>query len=321
MSHTGLPADSNGVQLTLNELLNYKSHTIHWRPPAKSLWSQLNGSHISRQQGRGMNFSEVRQYQVGDDIRSIDWRVTARTGKTHTKIFSEEREQPVVLYLDISPSMRFGSQLLLKSVQGAHLASLLSWLTVEQKDRIGALIDTGEQLIEIKPTARSRGALHICHQLVTAHNLLLNRKNTTQGHHQTVHSTPLFSHTLQTLHRLCPKGSDIIFISDFQRLSMEVKPVLTQLNQHNRLQFVHIYDPLEMGQTHYRGSEQVSDGKQSRWLNFGLKSTRQQLLSHHQQHLQQLQQLCRQLAIPLRSLSSGNTLLTQLTKTINGGQA
>lgn len=86
-----LPNHSDGVTLNLDELLQYKAQSVRWLPPAKSLWSQLNGQHESNRKGRGMNFSEVRQYQAGDDIRSIDWRVTARTGKAHTKLFSEER--------------------------------------------------------------------------------------------------------------------------------------------------------------------------------------------------------------------------------------
>ena len=90
-----LPPYSDGVNLTLDELLYYKQQSIRWLPPAKSLWSQMLGQHQSRRLGRGMDFSEVRQYQTGDDIRAIDWRVTARTGKPHTKLFSEEKEKPL----------------------------------------------------------------------------------------------------------------------------------------------------------------------------------------------------------------------------------
>lgn len=310
MMEQKLPPFATGVQLCLKELLHYKSHTVHWQPPSKSIWSQLNGSHQSHQKGRGMNFSEVRQYQAGDDIRSIDWRVTARTGKAHTKLFIEEREQPVILYLDLSRSMRFGSQLLFKSVQCAHLASLLSWLTVEQKDRIGALIDMGDRLIELKPTARQQGALHISHQLVQLNNEAiqqLQEQNTSKTHIELP-----FNHALQTLHRMCPKGSDIIFISDFQRLTEKSKPLLNQLRQHNRMQFVHIFDPLEMGNTHFRSSEYVTNGQQTRWLNFGLKNTRQQLENRYMMHLNQLNKICKNMAIPIRSLSCAELLLTQL---------
>ena len=82
-----LPNHSDGVTLNLDELLQYKAQSVRWLPPAKSLWSQLNGQHDSNRKGRGMNFSEVRQYQAGDDIRSIDWRVTASRQGAYQTVF------------------------------------------------------------------------------------------------------------------------------------------------------------------------------------------------------------------------------------------
>ncbi len=307
-----LPPFATGATLDLKELLYYKNHTVHWQPPNKSLWSQLNGSHNSNQKGRGMNFAEVRQYQAGDDIRSIDWRVTARTGKAHTKLFTEEREQPVILYIDLSNGMRFGSQLLFKTVQCAHLASLLSWLTVEQKDRIGALIDLGDKLVEVKPTARQQGALQINHQLVQCNNQAIAQLQAQQARPNLITPTLDFKQVMQTLHRMSPKGSDIIFISDFKRLDLHAKPLLNQLRQHNRLQFVHIYDPLEMGNTTFRGSEYVTNGEQTYWLNFGKKNTRNQLKNRYTEHLTQLEKICKSMAIPMRSLSCAEPLLSQL---------
>lgn len=303
MTHA-LPDHCNGVTLSLNELLRYKAQTVRWLPPASSLWSQLNGQHQSRQLGRGMNFSEVRKYQPGDDIRAIDWRVTARTGKPHTKLFTEEREQPVVLYVDISASMRFGSSLMLKSVQMAHMASLVSWLAVEQKDRIGAVIDNGNVLVDIRPTSRNRGPLQLLHQLVNLHNDALVSPVTPQQ--------PMAA-GLKALQRLCPKGSEIIILSDFIRLTPEDSTILTQLRQHNRVQLVHFYDPLEKGQTDYQGSEKVSDGQRTQWLNFSAKRTKQQLESLFTQEQEKIMSISRSLAIPYYAISSAAPLIDQIT--------
>lgn len=299
-----LPPHSDGVNLCLAELLRYQNQAVRWLPPAQSVWSQLNGQHVSRKKGRGMNFSEVRPYQPGDDIRAIDWRVTARTGKTHTKLFTEEREQPVMLLIDLSQNMRFGSTLLLKSVQAAHFASLLSWLAVRERDRIGAIIYTGYQLIECKPTARQQGPLRVMNALIEAHN------QPAEG------QTPIdFSAALKHLHHLCPKGSEIVLISDFYLLTATDKRRLSQLRQHNRIQFVQVSDPLEQGQTPFRGTEHVRDNHQALWVDFSAKATRLQLLQQYQQHQQNLQALAQSLAIPVHSLSAAQPLMSQLNPT------
>ncbi|MCG7495691.1 DUF58 domain-containing protein [Vibrio sp. Of7-15] len=308
-SALALPPNSDGVTLCLAELLYYKNQAVKWLPPAQSVWSQLNGNHTSRQKGRGMNFSEVRQYQPGDDIRSIDWRVTARTGKAHTKLFSEEKEQPVMLFIDLSPSMLFGSQLLLKSVQAAHFASLLSWLTVREKDRVGAIIYTGNKLIECKPTARQQGPLRLINALIQAHDAVQNPQT---GADTTEQSDFGFTHALKNLLHLCPKGSEIVMISDFYDLRIEDKTLLSQLRQHNRVQFVQISDPLEQGQTGFRGLENVSDSKRSAWLDFSAKKTRTALLHHYQLHQQFIMTMAQQLGVPIHSLSAALPLLTQL---------
>ncbi|KJY84569.1 cytosolic protein [Vibrio galatheae] len=298
-----LPPYSDGVNLTLEELLDYKQQCIKWLPPAKSLWSQMLGQHQSRQLGRGMDFSEVRQYQAGDDIRSIDWRVTARTGKPHTKLFSEEREKPIVLYLDLSQSMLFGSTLMLKSVQMAHMASLLAWLSVAQQDRIGAVIDTGNQLIELKPTSRNKGALALLQSLVNLHKQQLSSQSELSYD---------VNHALQALARVCPKGSDIILLSDFSRFSSAHESKLSRLSQHNRVRMIQISDPLEQGHTAFRGTEQVTNHQQTRWLDFSSNKTRLGIEQAFKQQQTQLQNMALRMGVSFSSLSSGAALTQQL---------
>lgn len=301
--HTQLPPHSDGVNLTLDELIYYKQQAIRWMPPGKSLWSQRLGQHHSRQLGRGMDFSEVRQYQAGDDIRAIDWRVTARTGKPHTKLFSEEREKPIVLLVDLSPSLFLGSQLLFKSVQVAHMASLIAWLSVAQQDRVGAVIDTGRDLVELKPTARTKGALGLIQALVTQHAKGLNEEK---------HESWSLTQPLQALNRLCPKGSEIILLSDFTRMTPDDESALSRLTQHNRVRMVHISDPLEHGQTHFRGTELVSSTKGSHWLDFASKPTRAGIAAAFEQKRHYLTQLALTMGISFSALSSDRTLLQQL---------
>ncbi|ENM5903595.1 DUF58 domain-containing protein [Vibrio mimicus] len=300
-----LPLHANGVSLCLEELLAYEQQAVHFLPPARQVWSQRIGQHHSRQLGRGMDFSEVRQYQAGDDIRSIDWRVTARTGKPHTKLFSEERERAVVLYIDLSQSMQFGSSLLLKSVQAAHLASLLSWLAVKQQDRVGAVIDLGHRLIEIKPSSRQRGVLPILGACIEAQQTLPSQHA----------SRSLALHEVfNTLNRLCPKGSEVVLISDFVHLDPEQHALpLRQLCRHNRVRMVQIHDPLEQGDTSFRGIEQVQNNQETRWLNFSINSTRAGIKKAFETQKEKLKSLCLLLEMDYRSVSSGIPLLQQLS--------
>lgn len=299
------PTGFNGVDLSLDELLYYRSQTVRWLPPARSVWSQQAGQHQSRQIGRGMDFSEVRQYQAGDDIRAIDWRVTARTGKPHTKLFSEEREKPVILFVDFSHSMRFGSTLMLKSVQTAHMASLIGWLTVTQQDRIGAVLDTGNELVELKPRPRQQGALALIQQLMACHQ---------QARHAShPPASPSLTQAFQTLLRLCPKGSEVILLSDFVRFLPEHQPLLAQLRQHNVVRFVHFVDPLELGKTAYRGVERVSDRHHTQWLDFSSRRTRHQIEQAFESKQQQLHTYAASLGIHVTTLSSDQPLLSQLS--------
>ena len=117
------------------------------------------GGYVSPYRGRGMEFEEVRAYQPGDDIRNMDWRVTARTGRPHTKLFREERERPVLFLVDLGPSMAFGTRVAFKSVVAARAAALLAWAARDNGDRIGGIVFAGKRHRELRPAARERGML------------------------------------------------------------------------------------------------------------------------------------------------------------------
>lgn len=296
---------SDGVNLCLDELLYFKQHAIHWLPPAKSLWSQVLGQHQSKQLGRGMDFAEVRQYQAGDDVRSIDWRVTARTGKPHTKLFTEEREKPIILYIDLSASMRFGSKLMFKSVLAAHMASLIAWLSVAQKDRVGAIIDTGNQLTELKPSSRNQGPLAMIQNLVKLHqNILLDPAD--------IRSNDM-NEGFHALNRLCPKGSEVVIISDFLRFSEQNQLLISRLRSHNQVRLVQISDPLESGITDYRGVEQVSDKRSTMWVDFSSRKVRNQIAAAFESKQHQLKSLSHSHGLSFTCLSTQKSLLQQLS--------
>jgi hypothetical protein len=158
-------------------------------------------------------------------------------------------------------------------------------------------------LVELKPTARHKGALAVIQSLVSLHQQQLKqRANSEYG----------FETGLRAVARLCPKGSEIIVLSDFSRFTPELEPQLSRLNQHNRVRLVQIVDPLERGETKFRGSEQVSDQTKTLWLDFSSTKTRQGIGQAFEQQQHYLQQLTQKMGISFSTLSSDAALTQQI---------
>ena len=148
-----------GVYATLADLvaLQYRARGFSFLP-RQPIHSLLAGRHASRLRGRGLNFEEIRRYLPGDDIRQIDWKVTVRTRKTHSRVYTEERERSVLLVVDQRITMFFGSVKNMKSVTAAETAALAAWRVLAQKDRVGALVFNDSKVVEIRPQ-RSRATV------------------------------------------------------------------------------------------------------------------------------------------------------------------
>ena len=227
---------TDGVKLDLPQLLKYQHHTyVLDLAPQQVIQSKLAGSYLARSKGRGMEFDEVRHYQLGDDVRTIDWRVTARTGKVHTKLFREEKERPVFVLTDLSPSMHFGSVLLTKAVQAAHLAALVGWHARERGDKFGGILFNGQQIRELKPASRSVSVLRYLQQLIE-----LNNKPVTAGQQPVS-----LADAVGQLRRLVRPGSLVYLISDFSALDANVLRHLQSMRMHNEIRLCQIFDPLE----------------------------------------------------------------------------
>jgi uncharacterized protein (DUF58 family) len=233
---------SNGIELNIDELIRYqtKSSLINLAA-AKSSHGKMSGNYLARSKGRGMEFDEVRHYQNGDDIRAIDWRVTARTGKTHTKLFREEVERPVLIATDLSTSMLFGSRLLFKSVQAAHVASLVAWHAKSRGDRVGGVVFNQHSHTELKPRSRQQGVLHYLHALVKCHADSLQTSETLDREQARL----AFEQNCARLRQLSKPGSLVYLITDAFNLSDEAVRHLANISRHCELVVCLISDPLE----------------------------------------------------------------------------
>lgn len=304
---------TDGVTLDLAQLLPYQRLTyLVDLSPRQQIQSKLAGSYLARSKGRGMEFDEVRHYQNGDDVRTIDWRVTARTGKVHTKLFREEKERPVFVLTDLSDSMQFGSVLLTKAVQAAHLAALLGWHARERGDKFGGIVLGNSQVRELKPAGRSAAVLRYLQQLID-----LNMPGTaTPVPAQPPNLRPQLNlaQACGQLRRLVRPGSLVYILSDFSHLDDSTLRHLQSLRQHNEVRLCRLTDPLERQlPASSRGSVRLTDGFQQLTLEIGSRQTQQHYQQQQSSLLQQQNQLLRRLGLPVLEISAALSLRQQLS--------
>jgi uncharacterized protein (DUF58 family) len=217
---------------------------------ASRIRSRMTGEYLSPFRGRGMEFDEARIYQPGDDIRNIDWRVTARTGRVHTKVFREERERPVFLWVDLRASMFFATRGAFKSVIAARAAGLLAWSAQQQGDRVGGLVFSDEEHREVKPQRGKPAVLHLINRLVSH-----------PAWEQSAAPAPSGAglDAALRLRRLARPGSLVFLLSDFRDLGEAAERQLGVLARHADVVLVFIHDPIEAALPP-PGRYRVSDG-------------------------------------------------------------
>jgi uncharacterized protein (DUF58 family) len=242
-------------------------------PRARPARSALAGAHHSRVHGRGMDYRESRHYQAGDDIRNMDWRITARSGHPHVKVFDEERERPVVVLVDFTATMFFASQGVFKSVQAARLAALIGWAAISRADRIGGLLfregldgaaDTrGHQ--ELSPAGGRRGQMRLIRALVAAGDPGTRGAGLALGAAASgEQAAAALAAALARLRRVARPGSLVFLLSDFYALDSASARHLGQLGRHCDLHAVQLVDPLELAPPP-PGRYGIRDGRR-RWI-------------------------------------------------------
>ncbi len=219
----------------LEELLGLRgaAQTLRLRAqgPSRAL---LLGGHRGAHRGRGLEFEEVRPYVAGDDARAIDWRVTARRGRLHTKLFREERERPIWLVVDLQPGLFFGSRRQFKSALAVRAAALLAWIAAAGGDRCGAVIANGSEILCLAPRAREAGVLPILSALVAL-----------QPRVPAAPRPETMSAALGALAPLLHPGSQILALSDFAGDSATGEAQWSRLTAHAEAHLFWIGDELE----------------------------------------------------------------------------
>jgi uncharacterized protein (DUF58 family) len=235
----GKDKTNKNVFLSLSDLLKMeqKVRGVNFLASQQKSNSILSGKYASRLRGRGLDFEEARPYVIGDDIRNIDWKVTAKTGKTHTKVFTEEKEKPAFIFVDQSPSMGFGSEKKTKAVIAGELASIIAHKIKKSGDRVGGMVYTGSSYDLITPKRDARNIIHFLQKIVDANQYIYEA--------QAFDFEKSLNDIFAKLHHIITHDFLVFIISDFHRYSDAVVKYISQLSLHNDVILIKVFDHLE----------------------------------------------------------------------------
>ncbi|MER0041171.1 MULTISPECIES: DUF58 domain-containing protein [unclassified Pseudomonas] len=306
------PADNPelqaGIRTDLKQLIDMR-HRVRevqlFSTPGRR--SPLIGLHHSKLRGRGVDFDQVRVYQPGDDVRTIDWRVTARTQEPHTKLFHEERERPIYLLVEQSRQLFFGSGLMFKSVLAARAAGLIGWAALGHNDRIGGLVFGGQDNHEIKPRRSKQSLLQLLARLARANQALSA-------------DTPLvrdsFGLALRRAREVLRPGSLVVILCDERTLGDSSEQQLILLARHTDLLLLPVSDPLDHALP-ASGLLRFGEGDAQLDVDTEDANLRHSYRDQAQARRARWQRLANKLGVPLLSLSTGQELVEQLHEHLN----
>jgi uncharacterized protein (DUF58 family) len=272
--------------------------------PRQPVHSLLAGRHASRLRGRGLNFEEIRRYLPGDDIRNMDWHITARTRKPHVRVYTEERDRPVLLVVDQRLSMFFGSQRVMKSVVAAEATALAAWRTLHVGDRVAALVFDDGDAVEIAPH-RSRD------QVMRILAAVVKKNHALRGDAPRQPGSAMLNRVLERAVRLAKHDYLVCLIGDGAGADQETVRLVTLLGSHNDVLVVFIYDPLEV-QLPDAGRLVVAEGDLQLEVNTSDRGLRQRYNAAFEQRLARIRELSRQREIPVLPLSTATGVAEQV---------
>ncbi len=306
---------SRATEVDLQGLIQLRYQSSHLSLGSqRKAYSSLSGNYSSPFKGRGLNFDEVRPYQPGDDIRNIDWNVTARTNKVHTKIFHEERERPVFIIVDLSSSMYFGSRHCLKSVAAAKAAALFAWAGADNSNRIGGLVFNDTSHMEMRPKGGHRGVLQFLKLLTDFHNKSHNKShNTSHNEGDQADAEPEALNTgllFARIQKVINPGSIVLLASDFNQMNEASLKHIRYIARHNDLLITHIFDSLET-QLPPPGQYGISNGLQQQSIDTRDNSLRNSFHKLFQKKSDDIEQFCLKNRIHLINLATHDKVADQ----------
>ncbi len=298
-------ADGAYTNLSALTRLKYQAKRFSFLPrqPVRSL---LAGRKASRLRGRGLNFEEIRNYLPGDDIRSIDWKVTARMRKPHTRVYTEERDRPTLLVIDQRVGMFFGSRVTMKSVTAAEVAALAAWRSLDVGDRVGAIVFNDSDTVVVKPRRSSKTVMQIL-QAVVQQNTALSANGTTPADPGRLNTI------LGEACRISTHDTLVCIISDFHGNDETTRRLLNRLARHNDIIAAFVFDPLE-AEFPNAGHLVAGDGTKQIEFNSADDKLRRGFAKAFEDRLEKARQFLLRRQIPVLPLRTDLPVVEQVAK-------
>ncbi len=275
--------------------------------PRQPVGSALSGRRASRLRGRGLEFEELRAYLPGDDVRAIDWKVTARTGSPHVRVTREERDRPALILVDQRQSMFFGTVLNMKSVTAAEIAALAAWRILGAGDRVGGLVLTDQRTTAI-PVRRGRNVVLRMLDQISDANLALSAETP-----PVAGASARLDAALIRAARIVTHDWLVLVVSDFDGASDETLRILTGIARGNDLILALVHDP-SAHETPESGRITVGDGKLQVELDLADAHVRRNLAGIGGDRLNRLIAWQERLDAAILPVSAGAPTLPQLLR-------
>lgn len=300
-----------GVYARLEDLvaLRHKARGFAFLP-RQPVHSLLTGRYASRIRGRGLNFEEMRTYVPGDDVRTIDWKVTARTGRAHVRVYTEERDRPVLLVVDQRLSMFFGSRRAMKSVTAAEVAALAAWRVLSVGDRVGALVFNDEVQAEVRAHRSERTVYQIL-------DAVLGQNHELRADKEVARRPERLNEVLRGAARLATHDWLVCVISDFDGADDETRALLSRMATHNDVLAVLVHDALAL-EMPVHSRYVVGDGRLQVELDLAGRHVRERVADFARERLARVLAWSGEIGVPVLPLQTGEEPAEQVRRLLGG---
>ncbi|QRM54176.1 DUF58 domain-containing protein [Sinorhizobium sp. BG8] len=296
---------SDGVYVSVDDLAALEliacDLTFLRKGPVRRL---LAGRHESRIRGRGLSFEELRTYLPGDDIRTIDWRVTARTGQPFVRVYDEEKDRPALVVVDQRINMFFGSRRSMKSVAAAEVAALCAWRVVALGDRVGGMVFDDVDEEAIRPHRSREAVIRFAEAIAKKNNALSAASETKRAAGQ-------LDAVLSKVAAVARHDHLIIVVSDFDGHGPSTRDLLLRMSVANDVIAILVYDPFLLNLPRH-GEMVVSGGALQAELQFGRSNVRDAVDNFARTRGRELLSWQKEMGLPMLPISTAEEVAPQL---------